>query len=207
MQLTERDTNLSPEQKNRQKDNIREVLRFCINKTDCRRSQVLAFFNETFNPAACNQSCDVCSSRDQKQITVKDVTEDAKRVLQMIKAFGRGDKITVLNAVDCFRGTNGNSAKGLGGNPLFACGKDWDRTEAERLVQNLLIERALDEFYTANGAGWTNSYLQVSREVPGALRSASKLDVADDAVAGSTGTPLPQLPEDTENGLPRGFAE
>lgn len=163
MQLTDRDQNLTKEQRDRQKDNLREVLRFCSNKTDCRRSQVLAFFNETFDPKNCNQGCDVCSSRDQQQITVKDVTEDAVRVIKMMKAFQRDDKITILNAVDCFRGTNGNSAKGLGQNPHFACGKDWDRGEAERLVQNLLIERALDEFYSANGAGWTNSYIRVSR--------------------------------------------
>lgn len=162
MQLIDRDRELSRDKKERQKNAMREVLRFCNNKTDCRRSQVLAFFNEEFDRAKCEQTCDVCANLDKNRIQIKDVTDAAKLVINMVKAFGRNDRITVINAVDCFRGTNANSDKGFGQNPHFGCGKDWERTEAERLIQNLLIERALGEFHTSNGAGWTNSYLEVS---------------------------------------------
>lgn len=163
MQMIDRDTNLDARQRERQKDALREVLRFCQNKTDCRRSQVLAFFDERdFDPVECKQGCDVCSSRDDTTITIKDVTDDAKRMLQMLDAFGRGEQITMVNMVDCFRGTNGNSSKGLGNNPHFACGKDWDRTDAERLVQTLSLERAIDDYITTNAGGWSNSYMKVS---------------------------------------------
>lgn len=36
-----RDRNLSREQADRQRENVRGVLRYCTNKTDCRRRQVL----------------------------------------------------------------------------------------------------------------------------------------------------------------------
>jgi bloom syndrome protein len=36
-----RDRNLTREQADRQRENVRGVLRYCTNKTDCRRRQVL----------------------------------------------------------------------------------------------------------------------------------------------------------------------
>jgi bloom syndrome protein len=159
--LIDRDTALTREQKERQKASMQEVLRFCNNKTDCRRSQVLAFFNENFDPANCHSGCDVCLSRDKNLYTIEDVSDDAKKIIEMVRAFDRDDRITVNNAADCFRGVSGSSGKALNQNPLFGCGKDWDRSEAERLVQTLLIEGGLGEFYTANGAGWSNAYLKV----------------------------------------------
>ncbi|BEJ15894.1 hypothetical protein CspHIS471_0504990 [Cutaneotrichosporon sp. HIS471] len=177
MQLIDRDKDLNSQQKERQKNAMREVLRFCTNKTDCRRSQVLAFFNEEFDRDKCQQTCDVCANLDKSKIQVKDVTDAAKLVITMMKEFGSKDRITLLNAVDCFRGTNGNSDKGLGQNPHFGVGKDWDRTEAERLIQNLLLERALDEFHTTNGAGWNNTYLKLGKDASAFLKGHKKLSM------------------------------
>ncbi|GMK55565.1 hypothetical protein CspeluHIS016_0206210 [Cutaneotrichosporon spelunceum] len=177
MQLIDRDQELNAQQRERQKNALREVLRFCNNKTDCRRSQVLAFFNEEFDAAKCQQTCDVCADPDKSKIQVKDVTDAAKLVLTMMKEFGSRDRITLLNAVDCFRGTNGNSDKCLGQNPHFGVGKDWDRTEAERLTQNLLLERALEEFHTTNGAGWNNTYLKLGKEANAFLNGNRKLSM------------------------------
>lgn len=171
--MIEQDKGLNYAQKNRKKDNLREVLRFCANKTDCRRSQVLAFFNESFDAEDCHQGCDVCLDRDQNVITVKDVTEDAKKVITMIKEFNREDRITITNAVDCFRGLKGSAGKGLDNNPSFGVGKGWDRAEAERLVQNVLIEKGLDEYFLSNGAGWSNAYLRVSSGTPSPTSTVS----------------------------------
>jgi bloom syndrome protein len=163
--MIDRDDNLTRDQKERQKASMHEVLRFCNNKTDCRRSQVLAFFNEVFDAANCHQGCDVCLGRDLNRFTVEDVTADAIQVLRMIQKFGAGDRITVINAVDCFRGMKGSGDKGLDRNELYGCGKAWERGEAERLVQTLLIEGGLAEFFTANMAGWNNAYLTVSKRL------------------------------------------
>ena len=141
---------------------MQEVLRFCNNKTDCRRTQVLAFFSETFDSANCHQGCDICLARDQNRFTVEDVTEPAINVIQLVQAFDRDDRVTVKMAVDAFRGVGGRGGKGLDQNPHYGSGKDWDRTEAERLFQTLLIEGGLGEWYGANGAGWSNAYLKVS---------------------------------------------
>jgi len=161
--MIDRDQNLTYDQKQRQRDSLNEVLRFCSNKTDCRRKQVLRFFNEEFDPADCHQGCDVCLGRDEERYTHRNVIEDAIKLVKMVQAFGRDDRITQVNAVDCFRGNIGQARKGLNLNPHFGVGKHWNRAEAERLVQTLLLERALAEYYSANGAGWSNAYLKVGR--------------------------------------------
>lgn len=161
--LLNNDKNLTQAQKGRQMDSLFEVLRFCNNKTDCRRTQILAFFNEKFNAANCNQGCDVCLGRDQNDFTIEDVTQDAIAVVEMVKSFGRTERITVQNAADCYRGAKGTAAKELDRNPHFGAGNHWARGDAERLIQNLVIEGCLKEYITANKSGWSNSYVQVSQ--------------------------------------------
>ncbi|EIW72677.1 hypothetical protein TREMEDRAFT_24772 [Tremella mesenterica DSM 1558] len=176
--MIDRDTNLTRDQKERQRESMQQVLRFCMNKSDCRRSQVLAFFNETFDSSECHQGCDVCLGRDNDRFTVEDVTDSAVNVIRMVQAFDRGDRITVKMAVDAFRGVGGGGGKGLDQNPHFGCGKDWERNEAERLLQMLLIEGGLDEWYSANGAGWSNAYLKLGKQSQAYLngRKTLKMD-------------------------------
>lgn len=160
--MIDRDKDLDYAQKERQKDAMWSVIRFCDNRADCRRTAVLAFFNEQFDAARCEQSCDVCLNPGNNKLVREDVTEAARKVIQMMKAFDRKDRITIINAATCFRGASGSSAKRLDTNQYFGVGKDWSREGAERLIQALLMDRGLSEFHTANGAGWSNSYLMVS---------------------------------------------
>ncbi|ORX34249.1 hypothetical protein BD324DRAFT_605080 [Kockovaella imperatae] len=173
--MVEQDKNSTREQKQRSKDSLDEVLAFCQNKSDCRRTQVLAFFGEDFDRAKCNKGCDTCLVHDKTTWNKEDVTEDAKIIIKMVQAFDRNDRITVKGAADCFRGYGGNSAKGLGDNPMFGQGKSWDRNDAERLIQTLLAQKALDQFIVANGAGWSNSYLTLGRNAQLFLREARTL--------------------------------
>jgi len=160
--MIESDRDMTKDQKDRQKAALHEVLRYCENKTDCRRSQVLSFFSEVFDPAKCNGGCDVCLHKNKNAYTSEDVTGDAILMIKMVQSFDRDDRITRKNAADCFRGTNGNSNKGLSANQYFGSGKTWGIGEAERLVAALVINVGLDEFNVQNAAGYSNSYLKVS---------------------------------------------
>lgn len=164
--LIEKDQNLTYAVKERQKAALAEVLRFCANKTDCRRTQVLAFFGENFDPAKCQQGCDTCLAKDKSTYTKEDVTETAKILLQMLQAFGPREKITEKNLADCLIGRPQKTLnKGLDQNPFFGTGKGWSRADAERLVQALLIEKAFEEWFASNGAGWSKAYLKVSSTI------------------------------------------
>ncbi|WVW82165.1 hypothetical protein I302_104171 [Kwoniella bestiolae CBS 10118] len=173
----DQDQNLTRPQKERQKASMAEVLRYCNNKADCRRSQVLSFFNETFDPRSCNQGCDICLGRDRNVFTTEDVTADALNVIKMVQSFDKDDRITIVNAAECFRGFKGSSGKGLDQNPLFGIGQHWARPDGERLIQTLVIEGGLEEFCVASAAGWTNAYLRLGKEARKYLNGSKKLNM------------------------------
>lgn len=160
--MVQKDHNLSNDQKERQIGSISEVIRFCMNNTDCRRAQVLSFFNEQFNPEKCQGGCDVCLCRDTKVYEVEDVTQDAQTVLKMMQGFGNDDHITIVSATEIWRGQSTKSARNYAGNDYYGSGKDWERQDAERLIQWMIMEKALTEYTVVNGGGWSNSYLKVS---------------------------------------------
>lgn len=193
--LVDKDQVLSQDQKDRQKDSLREVSRYCMNNIDCRRTQVLAFFNEVFDSVNCNGGCDVCLCRDQKTYTVEDVTADAITVLKMIQNFDRDDRVTVPMAADVWRGANNQAARKYSDNKFYGAGELWERQDAERLLQWMATEKAIEDFTFVNKAGWSNSYLRVSWQ--------AQPEAAADSVVGRDckGDPAGQAQD--QDGLPR----
>lgn len=172
MQMIARDKELTEEQKERQREALRAVLRYCSNKVDCRRTQVLGFFGEHFDPKRCNNTCDVCLSRGTEPMEMVDVTERAKTIIKLVAAIPKpnkrnGDKMsdgdwTMPQAVECLKGLKGRSGKPLDDNPRFGEGSSWERGEHERLFEYLLIENILGENYKENNMGFSNAYMTVS---------------------------------------------
>lgn len=160
--LIDQDQNLTRDQKERQTAAIHEVVRYCQNKTDCRRSQVLSFFSEKFDSAECNGGCDVCLHRGKHIWTNEDVSEDAIKIIQMFQVFPQDAQITPKNAAECYRGIKGNAKKDLPSNQYFGSGKHWKGEEAERLVEIMVADGGLAQYNVPNAAGWSNSYLMVS---------------------------------------------
>jgi bloom syndrome protein len=65
------------------KEAMWSVIRFCDNRADCRRTAVLAFFNEKFNPALCRSRAAMSASTTSEQKLVReDVTDGARQVIQ-----------------------------------------------------------------------------------------------------------------------------
>ena len=155
------DENTSRDTKVRQKAACDEVLRYCQNKVDCRRVQVLAFFNETFDPTNCNRGCDTCLTRGNFDYQEEDVTEDAKTMIRIMEAYTMKNMITLTNLVECYRGVAGNTVKRLSDNRYFGEGRDWLKEEAERLSIALKLQGGITEFHQSSGAGWSNSYILV----------------------------------------------
>ena len=151
----DRDDTLNYEQKNRNKDAVQAVLRYCTNKTDCRRAQVLGFFGES--ACECYKGCDVCLSLDKDTRTSRDVTEHAVNAIKLVQAVD--DSTTLKAATALFRGTK--ASKGSE-NPFFGVGSDWSLGDAERLFEKMMIENLFGELHKTNGAGYTNSYVCVS---------------------------------------------
>ncbi|EKM55793.1 uncharacterized protein PHACADRAFT_95968 [Phanerochaete carnosa HHB-10118-sp] len=64
-------------------EHIRRVVQYCLNAVNCRRQQVLAYFDEQFDPEDCHDFCDNC--KDKTPAIAVDVTEHAVRFVNLVQ--------------------------------------------------------------------------------------------------------------------------
>lgn len=149
------------EQKERQRQMLRNVISFCENKSDCRRVQVLNYFNESFQPQDCNATCDNC--RSTSIFETQDFTDLAIVAIELVKQLEKA-KVTLLYCVDVFRGSRNKKITNRHHDDLdeFGAGSSLERRDAERLFYRLMSEDALAEENVANGAGFAVQYVHVS---------------------------------------------
>lgn len=149
------------EQKDRQRKMLQRMVAYCENKCDCRRVEILRYFNESFSKEQCNHTCDNCNS-DSAFETV-DYTDIARGALTMVKAAFKKN-ITATHCVDALRGSKGQKLVqlGLDGVGGFGCASHMQRGEVERLVYRLISEEALQETNVTNKSGFVHAYIIVS---------------------------------------------
>jgi bloom syndrome protein len=149
----------SREQKQRQHDMLRNVIQFCENKSDCRRVQVLNYFNEPFKKANCRESCDNCTSG--ATFEERDHSQYAQKAIELVRRVHES-KVTVLQCVDAFRGAKNAKIKKADIGDLFGFGADLERGDVERVFNHLLEFRALEETSVSNKMGFSTNYVHVS---------------------------------------------
>ncbi len=149
------------DQQERQRQMLRNVIQFCENKSDCRRVQVLNYFNESFNREDCKGSCDNCNSKSTFEI--QDFSELATAAISMVKKI-ENDQVTLLHCVDVFRGSKTKKITDLHHSrvPEYGIGSNIDRGDVERIFYRLLSEDALSEENVMNKSGFANQYVHVS---------------------------------------------
>lgn len=149
------------EQKNRQREMLRNVIQFCENRSDCRRAQILGYFNESFRSENCNSSCDNCTSKSTFES--RDFTEYARKAIELVKSVGIGN-VTLLHCVDVFRGAKNKKISELRHSELqqHGAGSDLERGDVERLFYRLLSEDALAEKNVVNKLGFAQQYIHAS---------------------------------------------
>ena len=153
----------SYEQKERQRKMLRNMVQFCENKSDCRRVQVLNYFNESFRKEDCNAACDSCNS--QSSFESQDFTNYAVSAIELVQRIERDDaKVTLLHCVDVFRGAKNKKISAMGHDELdqYGAASDLERGDIERLFHRLLSEDAIVEHNEVNKKGFALQYVHVS---------------------------------------------
>ncbi|KAH6666570.1 hypothetical protein B0J14DRAFT_705069 [Halenospora varia] len=150
----------SEEQKERQRKMLTSMVRYCENRSDCRRVQVLAYFGESFEKKDCGHSCDNCNSKAVFQTI--DFTSEAQAAIRIVKQLQKSN-VTLLHCVDILRGSNAGKIKTLNHNQLsdFGFAKSMDRSDIERLFFRLLMENALEEHNVMNKSGFATAYIHL----------------------------------------------
>ena len=146
------------EQKQTQRDNLREVIQYCENKIDCRRSLILRYFGENFDRQLCAKTCDNCET--QKSVKTVDMTGQAREVLALMGSLRRTDLITMNHLIDIYRGSGAKRILQYKHLPNAGKGKGLGRGEVERLIQHLCTKQVLMEFNVHNKMGFVSSYVK-----------------------------------------------
>ncbi|PYH46549.1 RecQ family helicase MusN [Aspergillus saccharolyticus JOP 1030-1] len=151
----------SKEQKDRQRLMLRMVVQYCENQTDCRRVQILGYFNEKFRRQDCNASCDNCKSDSVTEL--HDFSHHASSVIKLVRYFqDLDDKVTMSYCENMFRGSVKKFRSPQHRTaPGYADGKGVAVGEVERLFYTLLREGALREDNVVNGSKFVIQYLKL----------------------------------------------
>ncbi|GMF66244.1 unnamed protein product [[Candida] boidinii] len=163
--MIQRDKELDRVNREKHLNKLRQVVQYCENTTDCRRQQVLQYFNEEFNRADCKKQCDNCVKGGGEEAQEVDVTALTKVIANLVKSV-QGSKVTVLQCQDAFRGSRTSRIVSLGlvNNPYHGKGKDLDKLDIERIFFRLIHERVLQEFSVMNKAGFATNYIRLGPE-------------------------------------------
>lgn len=152
--LISNNASATAEQKNRQREELKYVVQYCENRTDCRRKLVLGHFGEVFDTKCCNKTCDNCEKSLKK---TKDYTKEAKEILSLIRSAG---KLSLNQAVDAYRGSSNRKSQEFVEAPFFGNGKKYKRGIIERIIQNLAGNGNIENrTFRAPGSKFAHSYL------------------------------------------------
>ena len=148
------------DQKQRQRQMLRNVIQFCENRSDCRRVQVLNYFNEAFKREDCNNACDNCNSKSTFE--TQDLSQYAIAAIKLVGTI-QNENVTLLHCVDVLRGAKNKKITDMGHHDLrqFGLGSNLDRGNVERLFYRLLSEDALSEHNKMNKSGFANQYVHL----------------------------------------------
>lgn len=160
--LIQRDRDLDRDSKERHQMKLREVIQYCENTTDCRRQQVLQYFNESFDRSNCHKRCDNCSRIGTIEQVHRDVTSMARSILGLVKLV-QDKRVTMIQCQDVIKGSR--SARivrsGLSDNEFYGLGRDLAKVDVERVFFHLVHDRYLQEKSILNRAGFASNYIRL----------------------------------------------
>ncbi|KIK63143.1 hypothetical protein GYMLUDRAFT_84122 [Collybiopsis luxurians FD-317 M1] len=152
----------TPEARKRQEQQVRNVVEYCLNVSDCRRVQLLQFFNEKFDRRQCHQFCDNCSH--SVEMNEHDLTEESKEIISLAQHLhSLGERVTLDHCRAIYKGADTAVIRDRDHNRLaqYGRGKHLDNELLEQLFKRLCFLECIDEESTLGKGGWYVYYLKV----------------------------------------------
>lgn len=174
--LIEKDRDLEWSTKEMHLAKLRQVTQYCENVTDCRRRQVLHYFNEIFDPKLCKKNCDNCCS-DVVSVT-RDVTEHCANIVKLVQNI-HTDKVTVIYCQDIYWGSKNLKIMSSGhfNDPYHGAGRELEKGDMERIFFYLQCENALTEYQVVKG-GYATSYVKLGPNANTFMKAKKKIELS-----------------------------
>ncbi|KAM6500739.1 DNA helicase [Amanita muscaria] len=163
----------------RQLSEVRKVVAYCSNLSDCRRVQLLQFFGEKFDKTECGSKCDNCSYGGP--VEQKDLTPIAITAVQVVGTLRQRKENITLDMCKCIlSGSKANNvvSRGFDNLPAHGSAHDLPREQIELMLQRLVSLDILTHFSVEHGNGFHSSYVELGPLAQDLL--SKKLTVAID---------------------------
>lgn len=166
------DKSLSKESKTVHLNKLQQVMTYCENQFECRRNQILNYFDEQFDAAFCYKNCDNCVKKlldvdgdNGDEIQEQDITDTALQIVRLVESLSR-ERVTVINCQEIFRGSKTAKFIQAGYTTLegHGLGKSWSKMDVERIFFQLITMKILQEYSIMNKCGYGSSYVKVGPE-------------------------------------------
>ncbi|CCX34016.1 Similar to ATP-dependent DNA helicase hus2/rqh1; acc. no. Q09811 [Pyronema omphalodes CBS 100304] len=147
----------------RQREMLQMVVQYCDNPAECRRTQVLRYFGETFDRSKCMGGCDNCLNNAGNDLfEERDVTEDAANIIKLAEYYD-GQNRTILMAIASYQGKR-DKKDGPETPPGFGTGAKYQRNECERLFHAVHAAEGISETYVQMKMGAITAYIAKGRQ-------------------------------------------
>ncbi|CAG8653934.1 6847_t:CDS:2 [Cetraspora pellucida] len=160
------------EQKQQQRANLREMLKYCENQVDCRRQQIMAYFGEQFDKSQCQFTCDNCKNALTQQRSTYDAQKDAK--------YNRHKDVTLTQYVNILKGSSSKSTENVVKTKQLILPPNFKTStlstiDVDRLIKLLLLQDVLTERYQPNEYGSVYSYIELGPNAEALLKEKLKI--------------------------------
>ncbi|XP_057317213.1 ATP-dependent DNA helicase Q1-like isoform X2 [Hydractinia symbiolongicarpus] len=119
--------------------NLYNMLRYCIDQKNCRRTQIGEHFEENWSASKCHQMCDNC--QPNREITQRCLKANATTIMEILRnASSSDERVTPLKVIDAWLG---KAKVSLRPESIATC----SRSECESVVTKLLIQQIVQEDY------------------------------------------------------------
>ena len=127
-------------------ESLNTMVTYCENVADCRRTQLMAHFDEKFDRSRCRGMCDSCQAvAAGVKFEPVDLTNYAMGMINIVRSVPDGIGIGLL--VDVFRGSGAKTVKQKHYDrlPGYGAGKGLDKSESERLARAMVLRNFFSE--------------------------------------------------------------
>ncbi|KAF5386677.1 hypothetical protein D9615_001741 [Tricholomella constricta] len=162
----------------RQTAAARAVVDYCLDISECRRVQLLHYFDEKFDKRDCRRGCDNCA--DPEPLITRDLTKEARDSVQLVETFQhRSDVVTLPQCRDILRGANTTAMrnKGYDKEPLFGSIRDLTNELVELLLRKLCQMDVLIEQSIQQVSGYHCEYVKLGPKAQKFKRSEERVTI------------------------------
>ena len=168
--LIDSDEKATPEARRVHYDNLHSMVRYCENKSDCRRVLQLQYFGEVFDPTHCKKSATPCDNCKNGYTSTVNVTALAKSIVQGVQRLSSRSRFdqknfTINHLVEIVRGMKNKK--------VLACQWDTDplyndaaskgqrgNQDCHRIIRQLVLRGYLREDLVVSKDGMAVGYVK-----------------------------------------------